>query len=282
MKIPSSLILLAALVAPVPAALASDRLLVTVSQALDLARPGEVVTVPWAEIVKRLPDARPEKLLIRDAIGSIAPLPVHQFPSRRSAGALRRRALPAQFRRRRAHSRLHDREPCRCRPHPFPHAPSRAMCPSATTTSPGRTTTSRTASTGRRSTLRRPECSQITSSGIDVWAKRVRYLIVDRWYIRGHNNYHKDNGEGFDFYSVGTGRGCGGTGIWDGKVLHVSHEWSSWRVYANGPLRSVFELTYAPWDAGGGVMRVRGQALHGRCRSQPGRDGEHVHVHGRS
>ncbi len=31
---------------------------------------------------------------------------------------------------------------------------------------------------------------QMIASGIDVWSKRVRYPIVDRWYLKSHDNYH--------------------------------------------------------------------------------------------
>jgi hypothetical protein len=92
------------------------------------------------------------------------------------------------------------------------------------------------------------------SSGLDVWSKRVRYSIIDRWYLMGH--YHEDTGEGLDMYDTGKTRGCGGTGVWDGKVLHVSHNWKTWRVLANGPVRAIFELTYEPWDAGDGLVRA--------------------------
>lgn len=95
--------------------------------------------------------------------------------------------------------------------------------------------------------------SRLKTSGIDVWAKRVRYPIVDRWYSKGHDAYHVDTGEGIDTYTVRTGRGCGGTGVWDGQQLWVSGNWASWRVLANGPIRAVFEITYAPWEAGPGI-----------------------------
>ena len=87
------------------------------------------------------------------------------------------------------------------------------------------------------------------SSGIDVWSKRVSYLIVDRWYNKGH--YHTDEGEGLDMYGVHASRGCGGTGIWQDGKLAVSRNFQKWKVIANGPIRAIFELTYDPWDAGG-------------------------------
>ncbi len=91
------------------------------------------------------------------------------------------------------------------------------------------------------------------SSGVDVWVKRTRNLVVNKFYQSG--DYHKDHGEGLDGYSVSHNakptRGCGGLGIWDGKKLWVSSNFASQRVIATGPIRSVFELTYDAWDAGG-------------------------------
>lgn len=90
---------------------------------------------------------------------------------------------------------------------------------------------------------------KLVSSGVDIWVKSVRYPVIDKWYKSG--NYHKDSGEGLDNYKVGPARGCGGSGIWDGGKLFVSSNFKSSRVLADGPLRSVFELTFDPWDAGG-------------------------------
>ncbi len=89
------------------------------------------------------------------------------------------------------------------------------------------------------------EREQQTGSGIDVWVKSTRKLVIDRWY-KG-NNYGVDHGEGLDCYSVGTGRGCGGLGIWNGKSLDVSRIWKSHKIINGGPDRAVIELTYAPW-----------------------------------
>jgi rhamnogalacturonyl hydrolase YesR len=86
------------------------------------------------------------------------------------------------------------------------------------------------------------------SSGIDVWVKSTRRLVIDDWYEK--NDYHHDHGEGLDYYKVGPSRGCGGIGIWDGKQLHVSKNWTRCKVLQNGPDKVVFELTYAPWEAG--------------------------------
>jgi hypothetical protein len=89
----------------------------------------------------------------------------------------------------------------------------------------------------------------LTSSGVDVWVKRTRALVVNDWYMV--DDYHHDRGEGGDFYSVGPSRGCGGSGIWRDGRLFVSRNFRESRVLANGPIRLVFELQYAPWEAGG-------------------------------
>jgi hypothetical protein len=91
----------------------------------------------------------------------------------------------------------------------------------------------------------------LVTSGLDIWFKRVDYPIVDRWYNKGHDHYHHDEGEGMDMYNVGKSRGAGGTGVWDGKQLYVGRNYASWKVLANGPIRSVFELNYDSWDAAG-------------------------------
>lgn len=87
------------------------------------------------------------------------------------------------------------------------------------------------------------------SSGVDVWAKRVRSLVVNKWYAAGE--YHTDKGEGLDCFSVGPSRGCGGLGIWKNDRMYLSDNYTTYKVLANGPIRTVFELTYAPWDADG-------------------------------
>jgi pectinesterase len=88
----------------------------------------------------------------------------------------------------------------------------------------------------------------LTSSSVDVWTKRVRGLVINNWYML--DDYHKEHGEGGDFYSAGKTRGDGGTGLWiDGK-LYPSANFRESKVYAVGPIRVLFELTYETWKAG--------------------------------
>ena len=89
----------------------------------------------------------------------------------------------------------------------------------------------------------------LTSSSVDVWIKRVPKLVINDWYMM--DDYHKDHGQGGDFYAAGKTRGDGGTGIWvDGKLI-PSANFRDTRVYAVGPIRLLFELTYEAWTAGG-------------------------------
>ncbi|MBT1703781.1 DUF4861 domain-containing protein [Chryseosolibacter indicus] len=91
------------------------------------------------------------------------------------------------------------------------------------------------------------------SSGLDCWLKRVNYPVIDKWYKKNAEggSYHKDDGEGYDPYHVGISRGCGGIGVWKNDSLYVSRNFVSWKKIADGPVRNIFELTYAPWQADG-------------------------------
>jgi hypothetical protein len=92
---------------------------------------------------------------------------------------------------------------------------------------------------------------RLRGSGIDVWGKRVAYPVIDRWYAKGHDQFHKDQeGEGLDIYSIGGSRGAGGTGVWDGTKLWTSDNFVSAQVLSNGPRRAAFRLVYTSWDAG--------------------------------
>jgi hypothetical protein len=85
--------------------------------------------------------------------------------------------------------------------------------------------------------------------GIDVWVKCVSTPVVDKFYRE--EDYHKNHGSGGDFYKVGNTLGCGGMApLADGKVV-LPRNFIHWKVVANGPIRSIFELTYNPWQAGG-------------------------------
>ena len=84
--------------------------------------------------------------------------------------------------------------------------------------------------------------------GTDVWAKRTDKLILNDWYKR--NDYHKDNGEGLDYYHVGFTLGAGDIGVWLGDSIHYVHNYTNWAVLDNGPLRSTFRVGYPAYTFG--------------------------------
>lgn len=97
------------------------------------------------------------------------------------------------------------------------------------------------------------QAEPLTSSGIDVWVKRTRDLVVNQMY--GTMKFFNTNGPSQDDFKVGkTTRGCGGLGIWSDGKLHVSKNYRTWKVITTGPIRSEFEVTYDAWDAGNGRM----------------------------
>jgi hypothetical protein len=93
------------------------------------------------------------------------------------------------------------------------------------------------------------EGEPLTSSTIDIWSKRTPRLVVNDWYLS--DDYHADHGDGADFYSAGLSRGCGGNGLWAADRLWTSRNFIDSRVLANGPIRVVFELEYAPFEVNG-------------------------------
>lgn len=239
----------------------AERITLTVTQDLAIARPAEVVTVPWAEINRALPGAQLQHLAVKDAAGHSLPYQVtnvapeakdpkgvgiaygdllfqHDFAAGEKSAtftvertAATAPVFPSKVFARYVPERLDD----------FAWENDKI---------------------GHRTygpALAAPDEPKrgkevLVTSGLDIWCKRVDYLIVDRWYNKGHDHYHHDEGEGMDMYNVGTSRGAGGTGVWDGRQLYVGRNYTGWKVIANGPIRAIFELTYDTWTAGGSIV----------------------------
>ena len=84
-----------------------------------------------------------------------------------------------------------------------------------------------------------------SSSGVDVWAKNVRWPFMERQLHTGRQ--HDYHGEGLDFYNVHTARGAGGLGIWLDNKLWVSRNYARWKVLRDEPNVASFEVQYDPW-----------------------------------
>jgi len=238
-----------------------ERLVITVTHDLSLARPAETITVPWSEVARALPGARLQKLAVKDAKGALLPYQVtnvapqakdpegkgiaygelifqHDFAAGEKTATFTVEqtetvapVFPTKAFARYVPERLDDFAWENDKIGHRTYGPALAA-----PVEPGLSK------------------EVLVTSGLDVWCKRVSYPIVDRWYNKGHDHYHHDEGEGMDMYQVGASRGCGGTGVWDGKTLHVGRNYQSWKVLANGPIRSVFELTYDTWMANGTIV----------------------------
>ena len=237
---------------------AAERLAVTVQHDLAIARPSETIAIPWSAVNAALPGALIQKIAVKDARGRVLPFQVtnvaplakdpdnagiaygellfqHSFAAgEKSAGFTVEKietvapVFPVQASARYVQERLDD---FAWENDKLAH---RTYGPALAAPAPA----------GVNKEV-------LVTSGLDLWFKRVPYPIVDRWYNKGHDHYHHDEGEGMDMYNVGKSRGAGGTGVWDGKQLYTSVNYASWKVLANGPVRAVFELHYAAWDAAG-------------------------------
>ena len=220
-------------------ALRAGQVTVHVANPAPADRPDEVVVLSWSELTLRLPAVAPGRVRVRDA-GTGEELP-SQVLDGDGDGSVDELLFLAGF---------------------FAHQ-ERAFAVEAV--APERETESRVAA------AHMPErddvawendrvafrtygeglwaLEDLVSSGIDVWTKRTRDLVIDKWYADGH--YHTDTGEGADFFAVGPTLGAGGTAVWRSGELYRAPNFATHRIIADGPLRAVVELGYGPFDAGG-------------------------------
>lgn len=251
--------LLASLALAASSAFAADRITITVTNDLPLARPAETITVPWSQIAAQLPGALLQHLAVKDASGHSLPYQVTNIaPQAKDPKGIGIAYGELLFQ--------HDFAAGE-KSATFTVEKTDAVAPVFPTSAYARYVPERLDDfawendrIGHRTygpALAAPAAGTgkevLVTSGLDIWVKRVRYSIVDRWYNKGHDHYHKDEGEGMDLYNVGPSRGCGGIGVWDPatKQLYVSGNYKTWKVIANGPVRAVFELTYDTWMANG-------------------------------
>ncbi|HLP01750.1 MAG TPA: DUF4861 domain-containing protein [Opitutaceae bacterium] len=249
-------LLAAALLAPL--ASAAEQLLVTASHSLEIARPAETIVVPWSEVAAALPGALLQKLVVKDAAGHALPYqvtnvaPLAKDPENKGV-AYGELIFQYDFAAGEKSATFTVEKTAEVAP-PFPTKAFARIVPERLDDFAWENDKLAHRTYGPALAAPAEPGSNkevLVTSGLDLWCKRVSYPIVDRWYNKGHDHYHKDEGEGMDLYNVGPSRGCGGTGIWDGARLHVSGNFKSWRVLANGPVRAIFELTYETWAANG-------------------------------
>src|SRR6266436_6203609 len=95
-------------------------------------------------------------------------------------------------------------------------------------------------------------------NAIDLYGKR-RLTLQLGMFASPDYTYHDESPEGRDIYKVGDAIGVGSVaGFVDGKVLKVADvKDRKWRILASGPVRSVVELEYDGWRAGGKLIHLR-------------------------
>jgi len=252
--------ILAALAAALPAfaACAAERLTVTLQHDLDIARPSETVTVPWSEVNKALPHALVQKIAVRDAAGRVVPHQVTnvapQAKDPQNVGIAYGELIFQHSFKAGEKSAVYTVEKIDSVAPVFAAQAFARYVPERLDDFAWENDKIGHRTYGPALAAPAPAGVQkevLVTSGLDLWFKRVPYPIVDRWYNKGHDHYHHDEGEGMDMYNVGRSRGAGGTGVWAGGKLYVSTNYAGWKVLANGPVRSVFELSYSAWDAAG-------------------------------
>jgi len=225
---------------------------ITVANDLDAARPAAVIAVPFAQIAKLAPELRMYHVVVRDPKGRPLPSQITNYQHDHRGASYDDLVFSYDFAagEKRAEFTLEATAA---------GTPPEAPCAYARTV-PERfddmawendRIAHRMYGVALNSPVAAAAGERLRGSGIDVWGKRVSYPIVERWYAKGHDQFHKDGeGEGLDLYSIGGARGAGGTGYWDGSKLWTSDNFVSAQVLSNGPRRAAFKLTYAPWDAG--------------------------------
>lgn len=241
-----------------PTTAAAEGLLITVRHALPIARPAETIALPWAEVARHLPGARLHQLAVRDAHGRLLPYQVTNVaPQARDPAGKGEAYGELLFQHDFAAGEQQARfsvEKAEAVVPPFPARAFARAVPERLDDFAWENDRIAHRSFGPALAAPAPPGSGkevLVSSGIDLWFKRPAYLIIDRWYTKGHDHYHQDQGEGLDMYAVGRSRGLGGSGIWSGERLFTSGNYARARVIANGPIRVVFELDYEPWEAEG-------------------------------
>lgn len=99
------------------------------------------------------------------------------------------------------------------------------------------------------------EATKENAYGFDVWVKKTEKMVIDRWYKNA--DYHKDHGEGLDYYSVGYTLGAGNIAPVVNEKIVYSPNFSRSVIIANGPLRTVFDLEYMPFSVGKSMLTCK-------------------------
>ena len=91
---------------------------------------------------------------------------------------------------------------------------------------------------------------KLITPGIDIWLKSVERMVINDRYKLG--DYHHDHGDGMDCYKVGKTLGGGSSVAYaDGKLCPMTHNYATYEILAEGPIRHSFRLNYPAYEVNG-------------------------------
>ena len=81
--------------------------------------------------------------------------------------------------------------------------------------------------------------------------------MTEKWYRLDEADsvkrisYHEDHGEGADFFNVWQSLGAGSCALYKGDSLFQPGVCETYKIFATGPIRAMFEMTYKPVQLNG-------------------------------
>ena len=224
----------------------TQRVSVKLTNPLAIARESETISMPWATVVAALPAAAPNRVRVRDALSEQPVL--SQVLDADADGRADSLLFQVSF---------GPREVKRVVIEPL--APDSNQARVHVKFVPDREDVAWESDRIAFRTYGKKlwELENLHTNGIDVWPKRTRALVLDKWYAKGHDGYHVDTGEGADFYQVGSTLGTGGTAVWKNETLFRGDNFLNHRIIADGPVRAIFELEYGAVNAAGTKVTER-------------------------
>ena len=195
MKTRTLVSLVLAVLLPSAATRAADKITLTVTQDLAIARPSETIALPWTEIEKAMPGARIQHLAVKDAAGRVLPFqvinlaPEAKDPQNRGVAYgdfLFQHDFAAGEK-----SATFTIEQIQAITPVFPTKVFARFVPERLDDFAWEN--DKIAHRTYGPALAAPDVPRrgkevLITSGLDIWCKAVAYPIVDRWYNKGHDH----------------------------------------------------------------------------------------------
>jgi len=96
-------------------------------------------------------------------------------------------------------------------------------------------------------------------NGFDIFGKQTEEMVMDKVGIEG--NYHELQPWGMDVLKVNNSLGAGALALWHENKLHRlgATDSSKFQLITEGPVRSIFNMTYEGWQVGNEKIDVTHQ-----------------------